>query len=225
MGTHVLSRQMGSTSTALVFGLVVTGLLIAAETLVVYRQRRVAPEISLGAGLSGGWLVVSAAWGLVLGVTTSVLSTALGLCYIPPFLDFVPSDFRGPAARAILLAVARVVALARSIGADQRRGDADLAAAMARVLLAHGRHALLAAAPLRTSSTGANAVGCGDRAGGGRGRGAAPGGPTARARRSPLVAVNLPRVTGWRLWERVAPAEALWRARGDRERMGSADER
>jgi hypothetical protein len=31
---------------------------------------------------------------------------------------------------------------------------------------------------------------------------------------------------GWRLRERVmAPAQALWRARADRERMGSADER
>jgi hypothetical protein len=54
MGTPVRSLPMGSTSSALVFGRVVTGLSIAAETLVVYRQRRVAPEISLGAGLSGG---------------------------------------------------------------------------------------------------------------------------------------------------------------------------
>jgi hypothetical protein len=46
--------------------------LIAAQAPVVYPERRVAPEVSLGAVCRPGVLVVSMAWELTLGAATAV---------------------------------------------------------------------------------------------------------------------------------------------------------
>jgi K+-sensing histidine kinase KdpD len=64
------------TSPPFVLGIVVVVALIAAATLVVYPERRVAPEISLGVVCLPGVLVVSTVWGLAFGATTAVLSAA-----------------------------------------------------------------------------------------------------------------------------------------------------
>jgi hypothetical protein len=52
--------------------------LIVAETLVVYRLRRVAPETSVGVAYLNlvGVLVVSSVWALALGVRERVVATA-----------------------------------------------------------------------------------------------------------------------------------------------------
>jgi len=122
--------------------IVVAVALILAETPVVYLLRRIAPEICLGAVYLVGVLVVSSVWGLALGVVTAVLSVAaFGFLYVASALYFVGSDPRGPVALTIVLAVAvelcsvAAPARLRSIGADERRGDADPAAMMARLLL------------------------------------------------------------------------------------------
>lgn len=116
--------------------------LIVAETPVVYLLGRIAPEICLGAVYLVGVLVVSSVWGLALGVVTAVLSAAaFGFLYVASALYFVASDPRGPVALTIVPAVAvelcsvAAPARLRSIGADERRGDADPAAMMARLLL------------------------------------------------------------------------------------------
>ncbi len=120
--------------------IVIAVALIVAETLVVYLLRRIAPETCPGAVYLVGVLAVSSVWGLALGVVTAVLSAAFGFFYIAPALYFVACGPRGPVALTIVLAVAVVLcsvaapARLRSIGADERRGEADLAAAMARLL-------------------------------------------------------------------------------------------
>jgi K+-sensing histidine kinase KdpD len=57
-------------------GIVVAVALIAARTLVMFSERQVAPEISLGVVFLPAVLVVSTVWGVALGAATAVLSTA-----------------------------------------------------------------------------------------------------------------------------------------------------
>jgi hypothetical protein len=62
------------TSPPLVLGIVVAVALIAVATLVVYVERRVAQEISVGVVYLVGVFVVSTVWGLALGAVTAVLA-------------------------------------------------------------------------------------------------------------------------------------------------------
>jgi hypothetical protein len=61
------------TSPPLVLGIVVAAALIAAATLVMFSERRVAPEISFGVVFLPGVLVVWTLWGLAFGAATAVL--------------------------------------------------------------------------------------------------------------------------------------------------------
>src|ERR1700716_3332540 len=142
MRDRALSLVMRPTSPPLGWGIVVAVALIAGETLAAYPLRHIAPVISLGVVYLGGVLVVSGGWGLPLGVVTAVFSTAAyDFFHLPPSFRFVPRDPQGPAALTIFLIVALLlsavaaVARSRAIEADERRGEADLAAEMARVLL------------------------------------------------------------------------------------------
>jgi two-component system sensor histidine kinase KdpD len=79
---------------------------------------------------------------LALGVVTAVMSTAaFDFFHVPPVGSFVPAPPRGPAALAILLSVGLLLSFAaaparsRAIEADERRGEADVAAEIARRLL------------------------------------------------------------------------------------------
>jgi K+-sensing histidine kinase KdpD len=141
MRTRVLLLPVRPMSARLVSWIVVVALIVA-ETLVVCPLRRVVSEISLGVVYLVGVLVVSRVWGLALGVVTAVLSAAaFGLFYVPASLGFVAFDPQGRAALTSLLAVAlvlcsiAVLARWRSVGADERRGAADLVAAIALLLL------------------------------------------------------------------------------------------
>jgi hypothetical protein len=73
MRARVPSLMMRPTPLPLLVRVVVIAALIAAETLVVYPLRQVAPEISLGLVYLPGVLVVSSVSGLTLGVVTAVL--------------------------------------------------------------------------------------------------------------------------------------------------------
>ena len=101
-------------------------------------------------------LLVSAYWGLWLGLTTALLSAAaFNFFHLPPVGRFTISDSRNWVALAaftlVAVAVSTVadVARSRALEADRRRAEADLAAALARELLAGSETAAALAAAAR----------------------------------------------------------------------------
>ena len=87
-------------------------------------------------------LLVSAYWGLALGLATSLLSAAaFNFFHLPPTGRFTIADSRNWVAlgafTVVAVTVSTVAELARSraLEADRRRAEADLAAALARDLL------------------------------------------------------------------------------------------
>ena len=233
MRARVPSLMMRPSRPPLLVGVAVTAALIAAETLVVYPLRKVAPEISLGLVYLLGVLVVSLVWGLALGAVTAVLSTAaFDFFHVPPVESIVFDGSEGQAALVILLAVALllscVAALARSraIEADERRAEADLAAEMARLLLrtddlrsalpdAASRLARALALPMAAIEL--------DAAIGEEGLTAFPLRNGGNVLGTLLVPAELPRRTEARVRERVVPSvQALLRAAREREAMSSA---
>ncbi len=213
------------------WGVVVAVLAVAATTLVIYPLREIAPEVSPGVVYLLAVLLVAVYRGLAFGLATSVASAAaFNFFHIPPTGRLVIADSAHWVALGVFL-VAAVVASAvadlartRAAEAERRRGEADLAADTARVLL--GGATLAEALPEAGRLVGAalglrdveivldpedeDAAGRGVRLDLGTGREAllllGPGGDdeTLRAR----------------VRERVAPAlEALLRAALDRDRL------
>jgi signal transduction histidine kinase len=240
MRARALGLLMRPTSPPPLLGIAAAAALIAAETLVVYPLRQVAPEISLGVVYLLGVLLVASVWGLGLGVVTAVFSTAaFDFFHVPPIDSIVFDGSQGQAALVILLAIALllgfIAALARSRAieaderrreADERRGEADLAAEMARLLLrtdglrsalpeAGSRLAQALELPAATIEL--------DAAVGGEGRFAFPLRDGDAVLGTLLVPAELPPRTEARLRERVVPSvEALLRAAREREAMTSA---
>jgi signal transduction histidine kinase len=120
-------------------GLAVALSLIVAESVSVYLLKQVAPEMAFGVIYLLGVLVVSTGWGFRLAVATSVIS-ALAFDYF----RMRPAGLTAQAQNWVAIAIFLVVALtantlaglarARAAEADQRRREADLAAAQARTL-------------------------------------------------------------------------------------------
>jgi two-component system, OmpR family, sensor histidine kinase KdpD len=116
---------------------------VALATAVIYPLKTVAPVASLSVVYLPAVLLVSSVWGLVPGLLTSVLSgAAFNFFHLPPVGQFTIANSRNWVALAAFITVALVssaiseIARARSEEAEQRRGEADLAAALARELLA-----------------------------------------------------------------------------------------
>ncbi|MDQ6806611.1 MAG: DUF4118 domain-containing protein [Actinomycetota bacterium] len=116
---------------------------VAAATILVYPLESVAPPVSLGVVYLPAVLLISAYWGLALGFFTSLLSAAtFSYFHLPPVGQLSVSDTRDYVALAAFLTVAVVVstmadlARSREVEAERRRSEADLAAALARELLA-----------------------------------------------------------------------------------------
>ncbi len=116
---------------------------VAAATAAVYALKSLAPVVSLSVVYLPAVLLVSAYWGLPLGIATSVLSAAaFNFFHVPPVGRFTISDGRNWVALGAFLTVAVAVstiadlARSRALEADRRRAEADLAAALARELLA-----------------------------------------------------------------------------------------
>ena len=91
-------------------------------------------------------LVIAAYWGLVLGLLTSLASAAaFNFFHLPPTGRFTIADSRNWVALAAFVLVALVVstmaelARGRAAEAERRRREADLAAMLARELLAGER--------------------------------------------------------------------------------------
>jgi signal transduction histidine kinase len=214
-------------------GLLVAIALIATETLAVYPLRSIAPETALGVVYFVGVLVVSSVWGLALGGVTAVLSTAaFDYFHVQPSLDFIPRDTHAWASLAVLLIVmlvlSAVTALARSrtIEVDERRGEADLAAEMARMLLRTDdlRSALPGASARLAQALRLPAVAIElETIAGDERRAAFPLRDGGTPLGTLLAPAELPQGTERRVRERVVPAvESLLRAAREREAMGSA---
>lgn len=119
---------------------------VAGATALLFGLREIAPVLSLGVVYLLVVLVVSAYWGLWLGIATSLLSAlAYNFFHIPPTGRFTIATGENWVALLAFLAVAAAasavaeLARERAVEATQRREEADLAAAAARALLGGAR--------------------------------------------------------------------------------------
>jgi two-component system sensor histidine kinase KdpD len=115
---------------------------VAVTTLVVYPLKRVAADISLSVVYLLAVLFIASYWGAGLAIATAFLgAAAFNFFHIPPTGRLTIADGEDWVALAVFL-VAAIVASAlanaarsRALEAEQRRGEADLAAEMSRTLL------------------------------------------------------------------------------------------
>jgi two-component system sensor histidine kinase KdpD len=126
----------------LLLGIAAAVVSVAAATAAIYPLKSLAPVVSLSVVYLPAVLLVSAVWGLWLGVATALLSAAaFNFFHLPPVGRFTISDSRNWVALGafvlVAVAVSTIAELARNraIEADRRRAEADLAAALARELL------------------------------------------------------------------------------------------
>ena len=123
-------------------GVIVGVVLVAACTGIVYPLKQVTAVSSLGVVYMFGVVVVSAFWGVWLGVATSLMSAAaFNFFHLPPVGRFTIADSRNWVALGAFfvaaLATSWVSELARhrAAEAERRRAEADLTAEMAQLLL------------------------------------------------------------------------------------------
>ena len=136
-------RGLGTGRPPLRVGLVVAAISVAAATGAIYALKSVAPVVSLSVVYLPAVVLVSIYWGLWLGLATALVSAAaFNFFHLPPVGRFTISDSRNWVALATFTAIAAVVstisdiARNRALEADLRRREADLAASLARELLA-----------------------------------------------------------------------------------------
>lgn len=123
-------------------GLAVSAAAVGIATAAIYPLKSIAPAVSLSVVYLPAVLLVSAYWGLWLGLFTSLLSAAaFNWFHIPPVGKFTIADSRNWVALTAFVLVAAVVstmaeiARGRATEAERRRGEADLAATLSRELL------------------------------------------------------------------------------------------
>ncbi len=137
----MLNRRLTARS-----GLLTTALAVALATLAIYPLEQVAPTVSLGVVYLPAVLLIAAYWGFALGLLASLASAAaFNFFHLPPVGRFTIANSSNWVALAAFALVAVVVATmaelarGRAAEAERRRGEADLAAALARELLAGER--------------------------------------------------------------------------------------
>jgi signal transduction histidine kinase len=136
--TTLLKLVLRPTAPPLWVGVLVAAGFIVGETLLVLQLKRIAPENAFGALFLLGVLVVSAAWGFGLAVTTSLVSALVyvyfhlegGDSFAPAVFVFLPL--------ALLANLLAGQARLRAAEAEQRRIEADLSAELARSTLRAG---------------------------------------------------------------------------------------
>jgi signal transduction histidine kinase len=145
MRARVLSLVLRPTAPPLAIGLVVAALLIAAESLLVYLLKQVAPGNLFGVVFLLGVLVVSIGWGFGLGTMTA-LASALVYAYFHHLQtggSLIPTDARNWVAVTVFLVVALSattlagVARSRAVEADQRRREVQASHDELSVLAEH----------------------------------------------------------------------------------------
>jgi two-component system sensor histidine kinase KdpD len=126
-------------------GIVALALSVAAATALVYALKQVAPVVSLGVVYLLPVLLVSAFWGARLGVAAALVSAAaFNYFHLPPVGRFAIAESRNWVALLAFLTVAMAastlaeLARARAAEAVDRSREADLAAELAKLLLAPG---------------------------------------------------------------------------------------
>ncbi len=137
---------MPSKKPSLLSGVVVALATIALATLAIYPLKAVAPTVSLSVVYLPVVLLLAAYWGVGLGLAASLASAlTFNFFHLPPTGRFTLADGRNWVALAAFVLVALVVstmaelARGRAVQAELRRREADLAATLARELLAGGR--------------------------------------------------------------------------------------
>jgi two-component system sensor histidine kinase KdpD len=123
-------------------GLATSVLAVALATLAIFGLKNVAPVVSLGVVYLPAVLLVAICWGVWEGLFCALLSAAaFNFFHLPPTERFTIADGRNWVSLVAFIVVALVVsavadlARAGAVEAQQRRREADLAAAMARELL------------------------------------------------------------------------------------------
>ncbi len=136
-------RSFGAERPPVWLGVTLAAVAVAAATAIVYPLKSVAPAVSLSVVYVPVVLVVSAYWGLALGLATSIASAAaFNFFQLPPVGTFDLADGRDWVALAVFTIVAAAVstvanlARSRALEAERGRAEADLAAGLARELLA-----------------------------------------------------------------------------------------
>jgi two-component system sensor histidine kinase KdpD len=121
---------------------VVAAACVGLATLVIYPLEHVAPFVSLSVVYLPAVVVVSAYWGLRLGLATAIVSAAaFNFFHLPPVGTLSVADRRDWAALVAFVVIAVATGLigelarVRAQEADERRREADLAAELAQVLL------------------------------------------------------------------------------------------
>ncbi len=127
-------------------GLLTTAIAVALATLAIYPLEQVAPTVSLGVVYLPAVLLIAAYWGFALGLLASLASAAaFNFFHLPPVGRFTIANSSNWVALAAFVLVAVVVATmaelarGRAVEAERRRAEADLAATLARELLAGER--------------------------------------------------------------------------------------
>jgi two-component system, OmpR family, sensor histidine kinase KdpD len=127
----------------LAIGVVASIASVAVTTALIYPLKSAAPAVSLGVVYLVAVLLVSALWGMWLGVLTAILSgAAFNFFHLPPTGEFTIASNGNWVALVAFVLVAVVtssvadIARARAQEAERGRREADLAAALARALLA-----------------------------------------------------------------------------------------
>ena len=150
----------GNARPPLLIGILVAAGGTALETLAIYPLKHVAPVDSLIVVYLLTVVVVATYWGMLLGLSTTLVSAlAFNFFQLPPVGSLRLADSRDWVALAAFVVVAVVVGLVgelarnRAAEAEQRRREADLATEMARVLLGGTRlDVAVAAASQRLAS-------------------------------------------------------------------------
>jgi signal transduction histidine kinase len=139
---RLLSFVVRPTAPPVWLGVLVAAAFIAAETLLVARLERIAPQNAFGVLFLVGVLVVSASWGFRLAVATTLASAAVYVQFhMETNVGFVPAHPQDALAILIFLPVALLANLLagqarlRAAEAEQRRLEADLAADLGRLML------------------------------------------------------------------------------------------
>jgi two-component system sensor histidine kinase KdpD len=208
------ARAFGSGRPPLWLGLTLAAVAVAVATAAIYPLKSVAPAVSLSVVYLPAVLLVSAYWGLALGLATALASAAaFNFFHIAPVGRFTISDARNWVALAAFTVVAATVstvaelARSRAVEAERRRQEADLAAGLARELLAGAQtRAVLGAAARRVAeamSLPSAAIALGTTAGDERRLALALRGPDGEQIATLLVPRDLPSQTMERLEDHV----------------------
>ncbi len=142
----LVGSQTSSRRPPLWLGLLAALAAVTLATLAIYPLKSIAPAVSLSVVYLPAILVIAAYFGLWLGLLTSLASAAaFNFFHIPPTGRFTILDSRNWVALVAFVLVAVVVstmaevARGRAAEAERRRREADLAATLARELLAGER--------------------------------------------------------------------------------------